>query len=102
MLIDIKLSRVERARWYLLVALASSRPIAASEGTLQRVLDSTDMALTDAEMRSELDYLEQRGLVAIARDELTDEWSARLTADGVDFVQYRARAVTGIARPKRS
>jgi len=49
-------------------------------------------------VRRELAYLRDLGLVEIF-DQETDLWAAKLTATGVDVVEYTIAAPPGIARP---
>jgi hypothetical protein len=50
-------------------------------------------------VRVNLDYLEAREMVGIAKDPM-DRWSVDLTRTGIDFVEYTIDAQPGIARPK--
>ncbi len=89
----------EEARWRVLRVLDAGRPIAVSETIVWRVLADIKLALTLNALRRELSYLRDRGLVEIEGED-NDTWYARLTASGVDVVEYTAPAPPGIARPR--
>ena len=80
--------------------LDAGRPIAVSETIVWRVLADINLALTLNALRRELSYLRDRGLVEIEGED-NDTWYARLTASGVDVVEYTAPAPPGIARPRK-
>ncbi len=90
----------EEARWRVLRVLDAGRPIAVSETIVWRVLADIKLALTLNALRRELSYLRDRGLVEIEGED-HDTWYARLTASGVDVVEYTAPAPPGIARPRK-
>ncbi len=90
----------EEARWRVLRVLDAGRPIAVSETIVWRVLADIKLALTLNALRRELSYLRDRGLIEIEGED-NDTWYARLTASGVDVVEYTAPAPPGIARPRK-
>ena len=90
----------EEARWRVLRVLDAGRPIAVSETIVWRVLADIRLALTLNALRRELSYLRDRGLVEIEGED-NDTWYARLTASGVDVVEYTAPAPPGFARPRK-
>ncbi|HZP45345.1 MAG TPA: hypothetical protein VFB15_06835 [Candidatus Binataceae bacterium] len=90
----------EEARWRILRVLDAGRPIAVSENIILRVLNDVRLPIGPAGVRRELDYLRAHGLAAIEDGE-EETWYARLTAAGVDIVEYTAPAPAGIARPKK-
>lgn len=109
--------RLETARWYILVALDAGRPTSLSERTVLRALNGAldgtrielavsagvtlgDLSLSKTELRRELRYLETRKLVALD-NVWGDDWSAELTAAGVDLVEYTTDCRAGIARPPK-
>jgi hypothetical protein len=51
-------------------------------------------------MRRELSYLRDLGLVELEGEE-SDIWFAKLTAAGVDVVEYTVKSPAGIARPRK-
>lgn len=100
MQIDLEKQKREQLRWLILATLDAARPIGANEhlvlSTVREVLpDVTTLAL-----RRELDYLEERGLAKLARKD-TPTWTAELTRDGVDLVEYTCDCDPGIARPTK-
>jgi Fe2+ or Zn2+ uptake regulation protein len=90
----------EEARWRILRVLDAGRPIAVSENIILRVLNDVKLPIGPAAVRRELDYLRARGLAEIEDGE-EETWFARLTASGVDIVEYNAPAPVGIARPRK-
>lgn len=97
---DIEQKRREDVRWRILRILDAGRPIGVGESIIARVLSDTKLDGAPDAVRRELDYLCGLGLAEVS--ELDDgTWHARLTADGVDVVEYTAVAPAGIARPVR-
>jgi predicted ArsR family transcriptional regulator len=90
----------EEARWRILRVLDAGRPIAVSETIVWRVLTDIKLSITSNALRRELSYLRDRGLVEV-EGENEETWYARLTASGVDVVEYTAPAPPGIARPRK-
>lgn len=90
----------EEARWRILRVLDAGRPIGVSETIVWRVLADIKLAITVNALRRELTYLRDRGLLEIESEE-NETWYARLTASGVDVVEYTAAAPAGIARPRK-
>jgi hypothetical protein len=97
---DMDKARREQIRWLILVALNSGRPEPVAESLVLGAIQSVPVQCTALELRRELDYLEDRGLVELARLEGAP-WSAELSREGVDFVEYTIEAQPGIARPKK-
>lgn len=75
MLETIQRARRETMRWLLLVTLNVTRPESASINLIKPVLMASYADITDAEIKRELCYLEDRELVRIERHPLGD-WSA--------------------------
>ena len=90
----------EEARWRILRVLDAGRPIGVSETIVWRVLTDVKLSMTVNALRRELSYLRDRGLLEI-EGEHEETWYARLTASGVDVVEYTAPAPPGIARPRK-
>lgn len=90
----------EEARWRILRVLDAGRPLPVSESIILRVLNDVRLPIGPAAVRRELDYLRALGLTEI-EDGDEDTWFARLTAAGVNTVEYTVAAPTGIARPKK-
>lgn len=86
-------------RWVLLQTLYNARPGWLAEPLLKAVLDSV-VVCTALEIRRELDYLRDRGLISI-HDEHTGAWRAEINRYGVDVVEYTVPVEPGIARPAR-
>ena len=97
---DPEKSRRETLRWVILLTLNAARPLGTGE-TL--TLDTVHQALPDVtprELRNELDYLAERGLIHLdGRD--SPQWRAKLTRYGTDIVEYTIDCEPGIARPKK-
>lgn len=93
-------SKKEHVRWLILLTLDHARPIGASEGLLLSTIQTVPMQLTMMELRRELDYLQGKGLVELKGKEMS-RWHARLSSNGVDFVEYSLPSVSGIARPEK-
>jgi hypothetical protein len=89
----------EEARWRILRVVDAGRPIAVSEHVVWRVLNDLKIPFSLMQLRRELDYLSDLGLLAVEGQE-SENWFARLTAAGVDVVEYNAKAPSGIARPR--
>ncbi|HLW69386.1 MAG TPA: hypothetical protein VKS22_02070 [Candidatus Binataceae bacterium] len=90
----------EEARWRILRILDAGRPIGVGEEIILRVLDDLRLGLGPAGVRRELDYLSDLKLAEVGQED-DGSWYAKLTADGVDLVEYTAPAPPGVARPKR-
>lgn len=101
-MIDMTKLRREFIRWMLLITLNNARASGgASEALLRQVAQSEYADCTALEVRAELDYLEARDLVKIARHP-DGHWVADITRWGIDIVEYAVDCDPGIARPKRS
>ena len=99
--IDLEKARREEIRWRLLKALDAGRPHSVTEALLLAVLDDVHLTVTELELRRELDYLRDRGLVTI-KGEADNDWQADLTRDGIDVVEYTVEVEPGIARPPKN
>jgi len=98
--VDLKKIEREQARWLILDTLNSARPVGANEEIILGAINAVPLPMTLIELRRELDYLEERGLIEIAgRDRPV--WFAKLTRYGVDIVQYTIGVDPGIARPSK-
>lgn len=98
--IDIEQKQREEARWRILRVVDAGRPIAVSEHIVWRVLADIKLSLSLNALRRELTYLRDHGLLDLETDQ-TENWFARLTARGVDVVEYTQPAPNGIARPRK-
>lgn len=97
---DMEKARREQIRWLCLVALNAGRPLPVAEGLVLAAIQAVPVQCTALELRREMDYLEDRKLLALHRLE-GSPWAAELTRHGVDFVEYTIDAEPGIARPKK-
>ena len=98
--IDLEQKKREEARWRTLRVVDAGRPIAVSEQIIWRVLADIKLLLSLNGVRRELVYLRDLGLVEI-ENENGETWFARLTASGVDVVEYNFPAPAGVARPRK-
>lgn len=97
---DLERATREEARWRILRGLDAGRPYPVAETILLRLLGDINLPATAHSVRRELDYLEERGLIEVMHRE-DAVWSARLTRDGVDVVEYTVACEPGVARPPR-
>jgi hypothetical protein len=98
--INIEKQRREQLRWLIMTALDAARPIGANEQLILSVVRELIADLTPRELRRELDYLEERGLIKLAHKD-SPTWLAELTRDGIDVVEYTCDCDPGIARPPK-
>jgi DNA-binding transcriptional ArsR family regulator len=97
---DFEQKQREEARWRILRVLDAGRPIAVSENIVWRVLHDIHLPMSAASVRREIDYLRDLGLIEIEGED-TETWYAKLTALGVDVVEYTLAAPAGVARPRK-
>ena len=90
--------RREQIRWYLLLSLNVARPFGTTTTVLLAITQANYPDATEAEVRRELDYLDDRKLVTIDKHP-TGRWLCELTHCGVDIVEYTVPVQPGIARP---
>ena len=98
--IDMEKAQREETRWRIIRILDAGRPLAVSEAVIFRALADASLPISPNMLRRELDYLRDKGLVLLT-DEGGPVWSAELTGDGVDVVEYSVSAPAGIARPQK-
>jgi hypothetical protein len=98
--VDIDRARHELIRWIALTACEKGRPYPVAEPLILSIMQSVPVECTALELRRELGYLEDRGLVRLNKLEGAP-WTAKLTRTGVDVVDYTAPVEPGIARPKK-
>ena len=96
---DMERARREHLRWLIILTLNNARPIGAAEGLILTVAQAIYQDATPLELRREMDYLAERGLIDISRSD--GRWSARLTRYGVDIAEYTIDCEPGIARPAK-
>jgi hypothetical protein len=97
---DLEQKQREEARWRILRVLDAGRPIAVSETIVWRVLHDIRLPMSVNSVRREITYLRDLALLEI-EGEGTEIWFAKLTAKGVDVVEYTANAPAGVARPRK-
>jgi len=98
--IDLEQKKREEARWRMMRVIDAGRPIAVSEQIIWRVLADIKLTPSLITVRRELAYLRDLGLLEI-EGEGTETWFAKLTASGVDVVEYNHDSPAGIARPHK-
>jgi DNA-binding transcriptional ArsR family regulator len=96
---DLEQKQREDARWRILRVLDAGRPIPVSENIVWRVLHDIRLPMSVSTVRREIDYLRDLGLVDVEGED-TETWFAKLTAQGVDVVEYTIPAPAGVARPR--
>lgn len=92
--------RRESMRWYLILALYNARPEKVAEEIVLMTMQALYPDATAIEVRKELDYLEDRGLVTLEKNP-SGRWWGDLTRYGVDIAEYTIDCDPGIARPKK-
>jgi hypothetical protein len=97
---DLEQKQREEARWRILRVLDAGRPIAVSESIVWRVLHDIRLPMSVTSVRREIDYLSDLGLIEIEGED-SETWFAKLTAQGVDVVEYTLAAPAGVARPRK-
>ena len=98
--IDIEQKNREEARWRMLRVVDAGRPIAVSEQIIWRVLADIKLSLSLNTVRRELAYLRDLGLLELEGED-SETWFAKLTASGVDVVEYNFPSPAGVARPRK-
>jgi DNA-binding transcriptional ArsR family regulator len=97
---DLEQKQREEARWRILRVLDAGRPIAVSENIVWRVLHDIRLPMSISSVRREIDYLRDLGLAEVEGED-TETWFSKLTARGVDVVEYTIAAPAGVARPRK-
>lgn len=100
MQIDLEKQKREQVRWLILDTLNAARPLGANEHLLLSTIREVIADVTPRDLRRELDYLEERGLVRL-RNHDVPAWQAELTRDGIDVAEYTVECDRGIARPPK-
>lgn len=98
MQIDMAKARRESLRWLILLTLNNARPVGAYEGVVLSVAQSEYPDATAMELRREISYLYDRGLVKLDKQP-SGKWFAELTRYGIDMAEYTIDCAPGIARP---
>jgi hypothetical protein len=99
-MMDFEKSRREAVRWLILLTLNAARPVGANELIVVDCVRQAQPNVTPREVRMEMDYLAERGLLEITcRD--CPAWFGKLTRAGIDVVEYTVDCDPGIARPPK-
>jgi len=98
--VDMEKARREQIRWIALDALNHGRPYEVAEPLILGAIQGVPVQCTALDLRRELAYLQERGLIEIKHLEGAP-WTAELTRAGVDVVEYTIAVEPGIARPKK-
>jgi hypothetical protein len=97
---EIEKLRREDARWKILRVIDAGRPVGVNAAIVRRVLSDLKLHFSQAELRRELAYLGDLGLIEVGAAD--GELYAKATAQGVAVVEYTAPAPAGIARPVKA
>lgn len=100
MAVDPAKARREYMRWLLILTLNNARPVGAYEEVVLSTVQAMYPDATNLEMRRELDYLAERGLVKLDKQP-SGRWFGDLTRYGVDLAEYTIDCAPGIARPEK-
>jgi hypothetical protein len=98
MSVDMLKARREGMRWHLLNAMDKARPLGAIDTLLLDVVRCIYPDTTANELHTQLDYLNGLALVVLIKQP-DGHWHSRLSASGVDVVEYTTDCPIGIARP---
>ncbi|NKB37874.1 MAG: hypothetical protein GKR93_12030 [Gammaproteobacteria bacterium] len=91
-------NRLRRLR--ILQTLYNQRPEVLGEGILfQELKQDPDLNATPEGVRRSLDYLNDRRLAEIEKVNKGRTWTARITADGVDYLEGDDPDIPGISHP---
>ena len=98
----LELTRIQReiARRRILQILQAGQPVGVNLAVIELALSDAKLKLDTTQLRVELDYLEEKGLLKIERGRYfgENEIAARLTPAGVDVVEGAVDCPAGIAR----
>ena len=97
--IDLEKARREELRWMILRALNAAQPVGTTEIIMLKAIEPVVPDVTLIELRRELDYLAERDLVTVSRED-TPVWFAKINRHGIDIVEYTVPCHPGISRPK--
>lgn len=93
-------ARREGMRWHLINTLNKARPYTSSEAFLLDVMRGIYPDVTALELRQQLEYLQDRGLLDLTKQP-SGMWFADLSRFGVDIAEYTIDCQAGIARPEK-
>lgn len=99
-LIEMETQRHRLRRLRILQVLSQNRPDPIGDGLISRCLrHDVDLNFTQLNIRNSLDYLFERGLVFITL-RTAERWMAKISADGVDFLDGIGPKIEGVAHPE--
>jgi hypothetical protein len=96
---SIQKAKREHVRWLALCWLDAHRPEKTVDLALLALVQTVYAHATIQELHRELDYLADRGLLAVVEE--SGRWQLKLTYQGVDVVEYTTPCPAGIGRPPR-
>ncbi len=100
--IDYEKASRETLRWLVIATLNAARPLGAAEPLILSAISGVPHRVTGLELRRELGYLEERGLVSIdPESKESPAWHGKLTRTSVDVAEYTVVCDPGIARPRK-
>lgn len=99
-MIDNTKVRRESMRWLIILTLYNAIPVGAYEELVLSTVQAMFPDATALEVRRELDYLCERGLLKLIK-EPSGRWFADLNRDGTDVAEYTVECDPGIARPPK-
>lgn len=97
---ELDKARREGMRWNLLSALHKAAPYTTSETFLHDVMRGIYPDASAHEVRRQLDYLADRGLIELVKQP-AGMWFADIGRYGTDIVEYAVECDPGIARPTK-
>ncbi|HFD87521.1 MAG TPA: hypothetical protein ENJ35_07590 [Gammaproteobacteria bacterium] len=95
----LELARVKMIRYRILKVLDAGRPYPVGDGLLVEVLVDADLNVTQHEIRKALQYLADKGYLALSQPDSAAHWEARLLPQGVDYLENPSHDDPGITRP---
>lgn len=95
----LELARLKMVRYRILKILDAGYPYPVGEGLMVEVLADADLRVTQMEARKALQYLADKGYVALEEPKGGTHWEAQLLPPGVDYLQNAEIDDFGIARP---
>lgn len=99
-LTDLETQRDRLRRLRILQVLQQNRPEPVGDGLIGRCLrEDIDLGFTQSNIRNNIDYLSERGLVAITL-RTPERWIAKISANGVDFLDGLGTKIDGVAHPE--
>jgi hypothetical protein len=97
-MMDLEKAKREELRWLILRALYAAQPMGTSEVIIKNAIEPVMFDVTTLEVRRELDYLMERGLVTVTHKD-TPVWFGKINRYGIDIVEYTIDCDPGISRP---